>query len=171
MARVLYLCCCSKGSEKSPAGPAALRRWPPADAVYDSMRDLHSVQSGHRGNMTDIALSRAYFPSLHPHPPQCTGEARAVYGAEGAASLMLQESTFGGHVSSTSMFGPVQRTLSRCICGRLPRKGRNLGEQCTSVYHCQMDYKFSLDCAYYCGGTEWIPWYFSLTPTLLNLIK
>ena len=33
-----------------------------------------------------IALGRAYLPSLHPHPPQRTGED----SVEGAAGLMLQ---------------------------------------------------------------------------------
>ena len=55
-------------------------------------------------------LGRAYLPSLHPHPPQRTGEARV----EGVAGLMLQRAVgVGGHLSSTSMFGPAQRTLSR----------------------------------------------------------
>ena len=34
------------------------------------------------------------------------------------------------------IFDRTLRWWERCIRGRLPRKGRNLGEQCTSVNHC-----------------------------------
>ena len=41
--------------------------------------------------------------------------------------------------------------------GGFPGKEKNPGKQRTSVNRCQMDWKFSLDCAYYGGGTEWFP--------------
>ena len=37
--------------------------------------------------------------------------------------------------------------------------------------HCQMDRKFSLDCAYYGGGTEWFPCHYGLTRALRSLFS
>ena len=79
----------------------------PRSGLMQSMRDLLSVQTGRRGTQGAIALGFAYLPSLHHHPLQRTGEARA----EGAAGLMLQRAVgvhLRGHLSSTSM---LQRAI------------------------------------------------------------
>ena len=49
---------------------------------------------------------RAYLPSLHPRPPQRTGEARV----EGAAGLMLQRAV-GVRLRGTSIYRYVYRDV------------------------------------------------------------
>jgi len=98
------------------AGPEPLTVTRLRSGLQRFRHDLCSVQTGRRDGLTDSRLSHAYLPSPHPRPPQRTGEARARAEELGADGLMLQElleSTFGGHLSSTSMFGPAQRSLLR----------------------------------------------------------
>ena len=57
-------------------------------------------------------LSCAYLPSLHLHLRNAA-ERPALKELLALCFKELLESTFGGHLSSTSLFGLVQNTLSR----------------------------------------------------------
>ena len=60
------------------------------------------------------AVQRVFrdLPGLRPHPPQRTGVAQAE-GAAGPKSQGADGVHLWGHLSSTSILGPVQRTTTR----------------------------------------------------------
>ena len=100
------------------AGPEPTTVIGPRSDLMQSMHDQRSVQAGCRGGLTDsrrhsvescLPSKPATSPSTHRRGPR-NGR------VEEAAGLMLKRAIgvhLWGHLSSTSMFCPAQRTLSR----------------------------------------------------------
>ena len=99
------------------AGPEPTTVIGPRSDLMLSMRDLRSVPAGRRGGLTDSRRHSvgSCLPSKPASPPSATHPAERPALRERLALCFkeLLESTFGGHLSSTSLFGSAQRTLSR----------------------------------------------------------